>query len=241
MGINWGRRTLATAGAGVWLLIMAAAPAGAVADAVPNAAQAAPRSAGSSDAHVSMKEFAYSPVTIHVPAGATVTWTYDESATDPVPNCESPYLQLPIPVSCPGHSVTSGTTVNGKPLFNSGVHRAAGFPYRVQFSTPGTYPYYCLVHGGPHPNNPATHMNGTVIVDPAPGAAAAVSGSAATVTATEAASSPASVAGQSQSRAIGAATLAATGPSGPMGWRAAAVAAALAGLGLSMARRRWAG
>lgn len=187
-----------------------------------------------------MKEFAYSPATIHVPAGGTVTWTYDESASDPVPNCEAPYFHLVPGASCPGHSVTSTATANGKPVFDSGVHRASGFPYSVHFATPGTYSYYCVIHGGPHPNNPATHMNGVVIVDPASASTAAVSGSASTVTATEAVSSPAA-AGQSQARSVGASALAATGPSGPMGWRGPAVALALAGLALSMARRRWTG
>lgn len=116
---------------------------------------------------VSMKDFAYLPGSITIHAGQTVTWTYDESGADIQPNCESTLFRLPIPVSCPGHSVTAVDTANGKPLFDSGVHRAPGFPYSLAFLAPGTYHYYCIVHGGPHPNNPLTHMDGTIVVLPA--------------------------------------------------------------------------
>ena len=113
---------------------------------------------------VSMKDFAYMPATVTVGAGTTVTWTYDESASDPMPNCESPQFRDPSPVTCPGHSVTSVDH-----LFDTGVHRADGFPFSYTFSTPGTYKYYCTVHGGPNPNNPLTHMDGTIVVTAAAG------------------------------------------------------------------------
>lgn len=112
-----------------------------------------------------MIEFTFDPPTLTVEAGTTVTWTYDESATNPVPNCESPVFRLVPPLSCPGHSTTSSTAgSDGKPLWDSGLHRAEGFPFAYTFSTPGTYPYYCVVHGGDNPNNPITMMNGTIVV-----------------------------------------------------------------------------
>ena len=113
-------------------------------------------------ARVSMKEFKFMPATIQVRAGGSVTWTYDESITDPMPNCET-FLG-----NCPGHSSTSvDKGPGGKPLWDSGVHRASGFPYTHTFAVAGTYKYYCTVHGGPHPNNPLTHMDGVVEVLPA--------------------------------------------------------------------------
>jgi plastocyanin len=114
---------------------------------------------------VSMKDFAFIPTTVTIKAGATVTWTYDESPTDPM-GCEGAQFQAGIPnASCPGHSTTAvDKGPNGKPLWDSGVHRASGFPFSLSFTTPGTYRYYCTVHGGAHPNNPLTHMDGTVVV-----------------------------------------------------------------------------
>jgi plastocyanin len=113
---------------------------------------------------VSMKDFTFIPATVTIQAGDTVRWTYDESATDPMPNCETLLLQPPSPVTCPGHSTTAAKIVNGKPLWDSGVHRADGFPYSVRFDTAGTFHYICTVHGGAGANNPVTHMEGDVVV-----------------------------------------------------------------------------
>lgn len=110
-----------------------------------------------------MASFMFSPASVTIRVGDTVEWTYDETATTIPPGCEFPALQIAV-VTCPGHSVTSDAMRKGKPLFNSGVHRASGFPFRFKFTRAGTYTYYCIVHGGAHPNNPATAMNGTVIV-----------------------------------------------------------------------------
>ena len=124
---------------------------------------------------VSMKSFAFNPATVHVPAGGTVTWTYDETPSDL--GCESPVFQTGLPVSCPGHSTTAvAKGPDGKPLWDSGVHRAQGFPYSHVFTTPGTYHYICTVHGGANANNPVTHMEGDIIVDPASASAPVVSG-----------------------------------------------------------------
>jgi len=121
-----------------------------------------------------MKSFAFTPATVHVPAGGTVQWTYDEAPTDV--GCESPVFQTPLPVNCPGHSTTAVTKgPDGKPLWDSGVHRADGFPYSRVFTTPGTYHYICTVHGGANANNPVTHMEGDIVVDAASAATAAPS------------------------------------------------------------------
>ena len=118
----------------------------------PAAAQPAPETN-----KVSMKDFTFMPATVTIKAGTTLTWTYDEVATDPM-GCEAPQFQIPgAPVSCPGHSTTAvdAGSQNGH-LWDSGVHRASGFPFSYTFTKPGTYKYYCSVHGGPTPNNPIT-------------------------------------------------------------------------------------
>ena len=125
---------------------------------------------------VSMKDFTFIPSTIHVQAGGTVTWTYDEVATDPG-GCEAPQFQPPSPAVCGGHSTTAfATGPDGKPLWDSGVHRADGFPFRRTFPTVGSFSYYCQLHGGPHPNQPVTNMTGAIVVDPATGAASSSRG-----------------------------------------------------------------
>lgn len=147
------------------LVLGVVVPFGGVAASAATAPAAAP-GLTAAPVKVSMKSFAFSPATVHVPAGGTVEWTYDETATDL--GCESPAFQTPLPVSCPGHSTTSVTKgPDGKPLWDSGVHRAAGFPYSHVFTTPGTYHYICTVHGGANANNPVTHMEGDIIVDAA--------------------------------------------------------------------------
>ncbi len=140
-------------------------------------ARAAENAAAPQPATVKMIRFTFDPPTVTIPAGSTVTWTYDESASDPQPGCESPAFRLVDAVACPGHSTTAaGLGPGGTPLWDSGVHRADGFPYSRTFTEPGTYPYYCTVHGGPNPNNPLTQMNGTIIVTAAATDAAGASG-----------------------------------------------------------------
>ncbi|MCA1833247.1 MAG: plastocyanin/azurin family copper-binding protein [Actinomycetota bacterium] len=119
---------------------------------------------------VAMKEFAFAPAHVTIAVGDTVEWQYQESADDPAPNCESPYFQLPdpVPVRCPGHSTTSSDAEGGHPLWDSGVHRADGFPFRFTFTKAGTYHYICTVHGGAAKNNPLTNMEGDVVVEAAP-------------------------------------------------------------------------
>jgi plastocyanin len=114
---------------------------------------------------VSMKAFAYAPSSVTIRAGDSVRWTYDETVTTLPVGCESLVFQTPA-ASCPGHSVTSTATTRGRHLFDTGVHRAKGFPFTFRFTRPGPYTYYCTVHGGAHPNNPVTKMNGQVTVQP---------------------------------------------------------------------------
>ncbi len=72
-------------------------------------------------AQVEIKDYAFRPATLTVPAGTTVTWTSHDD--DP-------------------HTVTSSEKVFASP----GLDADETFSYT--FSTPGTYTYYCTLH--PH-------------------------------------------------------------------------------------------
>jgi FtsP/CotA-like multicopper oxidase with cupredoxin domain/plastocyanin len=78
----------------------------------------------------------FSPQAIMINAGDTVTWKWDDGAD---------------------HSVTSDTG-----LWDSGV-KSGGPPFPQfsrTFTTPGTFPYHCVIHGGPG----GVGMSGTVTV-----------------------------------------------------------------------------
>ena len=144
----------------------------------PTAAQPAPP-----PVRVSMKDFAFHPAAITIKAGTTVTWTYDDVATDPA-GCENPALQLPgSPVRCPGHTATAvAKGSDGKPVFDSPNLKGAGASYSFTFDKPGTFAYYCIYHGGTTAtgkNNPVTNMNGTIVVQAAPTGASTSGGTAA--------------------------------------------------------------
>jgi plastocyanin len=174
----------------------------------PAAAQPAPA------AKVSMKDFAFMPADIKVTAGTTVTWTYDESVSDPMPNCET----VVISTQCPGHTATANDKgPNGKAVFDSGNLKGAGASYSFTFINPGTYTYYCVYHGGTTEtgkNNPLTNMNGTVVVEAA-AAAATPAGTGTGSTATTAAGGT-RVGGQGAARAGG--ELSNTGGGVPLAW-----------------------
>ncbi|MEU9156083.1 plastocyanin/azurin family copper-binding protein [Streptomyces sp. NPDC048417] len=70
---------------------------------------------------VAIKNFAFSPATVKVKAGTTVTWTNQD--TDP-------------------HTVTSART--GGPLHSAALTTHASYSYR--FTKPGTYAYLCTIH-----------------------------------------------------------------------------------------------
>jgi plastocyanin len=79
----------------------------------------------------------FSPQTVMIHPGDTVTWTWASSG---------------IP-----HSVTSGTPGSPDGTFDSGVHTAP-FSFSHTFATAGTFAYFCTVH--------LALMTGTVVVAP---------------------------------------------------------------------------
>lgn len=84
---------------------------------------------------VAAQDDIFSPATITITAGTTVTWTNTGINT---------------------HSVTSGSpTSNSGAIFDSGS-LIPGEQFQRSFPQTGQFPYYCRFHG--------THMSGTVIV-----------------------------------------------------------------------------
>jgi plastocyanin len=106
----------------------------------PPPAPAAPEPAAPAPAPaavtVSMKDFEFGPVELRVKAGTVVTWAND------------------------GARPHSATAVDGS--FDTGVY-GAGESRSATFETPGTFVYYCELHGAPDGSG---GMIGTVVVEP---------------------------------------------------------------------------
>jgi plastocyanin len=82
----------------------------------------------------------FTPVTLTVTAGTTVTWNWQAS----------------------GHTVDSGTACTpdaaGPDHYSSNGVQAAGYTMTHTFATAGTYHYYCTTHC-------STGMTGTIVVN----------------------------------------------------------------------------
>jgi len=89
--------------------------------------------AAGGEVDVAMVNFSFSPALLIVRTGATVTWTNDDAVD---------------------HTATSDDGVWDSGLFGSGG------TFSFTFDQPGTYPYYCIPHGGPGGQG----MSGTIIV-----------------------------------------------------------------------------
>jgi plastocyanin len=71
---------------------------------------------------VLVANFSFTPATLTVKAGTTVTWRFDQPSAP--------------------HNVVSLAT---PPVFNSGTPTGTG-TFSFTFTTPGTYPYVCQIH-----------------------------------------------------------------------------------------------
>lgn len=91
---------------------------------------------GATGSAVSLMNTAYNPRNLTVRVGTQVTWTNNETS------------QVP-------HTVTSGTPNAPSGTFDSGTLNP-GQNFQFTFSTPGTYAYYCRIHGAA--------MTGTITV-----------------------------------------------------------------------------
>lgn len=90
-------------------------------------ATAAPTEPVTENPQIEMSDLSYDPNDVTVRVGTTVTWTNRETT------------QIP-------HTVTSGTPGAPNGIFDSGTVNA-GQSYQFTFTTAGTYPYYCTIHG----------------------------------------------------------------------------------------------
>ncbi len=79
---------------------------------------------------------AFTPATLTVAAGTTVTWVWEGS----------------------GHSLDSGTGCSPDNQFSSGGMQNTGYTMTHTFNTKGTFPFYCGVHCG-------ANMKGTITVN----------------------------------------------------------------------------
>ena len=75
---------------------------------------------------VTIQNFAFSPATITVPRGTTVTWVNQDAASHTI-------------VSDAQGSVAQGAVFTSNSLAN-------GASYSFKFDNPGTYPYHCSIH-----------------------------------------------------------------------------------------------
>jgi plastocyanin len=100
------------------LLMLAGAAAGCTSSPAP-AASPAPAEGGNA---ITIKNFAFSPASLTVKSGTTVTWTNQDS---------------------PPHIVVSDT---GSAAAFSSDSLSTGASYSFTFIQAGTYPYHCSIH-----------------------------------------------------------------------------------------------
>ena len=119
--------------------------------------------------------YCFSPASVTIPDGATVTWDNQSGTDHTVTCCDA--------ASCDGASGGTGTDSG---FSNGGVADGGSFSYT--FNGPGTYVYYCAIHG---------FMHGTVTVTgaapPEPTTAPPVATTPTTAPATTVTTTPASV------------------------------------------------
>ena len=97
------------------------------------------------------------PNTITVDAGDTVSWTFASGEPHTVTFLASSQATPPPPTDPSAPAPAGGSSYDGSTYTSSGF-RAGGAIYSLQFTKPGTYTYYCLLHG--------PEMQGTVVVNP---------------------------------------------------------------------------
>lgn len=104
------------------LLILACLSAGCSSSTGPAPSAAATQTPASGGNTIAIRNFAFSPSTLTVKAGTTVTWTNDDSSP---------------------HQLASDA---GSPVAFSSPSLANGASFTFTFSQAGTYPYHCTIH-----------------------------------------------------------------------------------------------
>ncbi|HKW40355.1 MAG TPA: plastocyanin/azurin family copper-binding protein [Gemmatimonadales bacterium] len=104
-------------------------------------------SGGTPGPSISATDYAFSPTSMTVQAGATVTWTNDGAVAHTATSDAADSLTW-----------DSGSLAGSAPDPYGG--RSPGGSYSVTFTKPGMYPYHCAFHGTTH------GMAGTITVTP---------------------------------------------------------------------------
>ena len=85
---------------------------------------------------VTVKSFSFTPATLTIKAGETVTWTWAGGS----------------------HTVTSGTNCTSDMAYTSGLKSGTGDTFTHTYPTAGTFEYFC------EPHCQSSAMKGTIIV-----------------------------------------------------------------------------
>lgn len=102
--------------------------------------------AGSSSQQEAFQALQFFPSTITIDAGDTVTWTYPAGEPHTVTFLGAGQA-TPPPPSDPNVAVPAGGTTYDGSAYTSSGFVLGGKSYSLTFTKPGTYPYYCLIHG----------------------------------------------------------------------------------------------
>ena len=94
--------------------------------------------------------FCFAPAQLTIAAGETVTWSNRSGSEHTVKRCD--------PAGCGGGSGGTGTDAN---FGSATIALRAGGTFNYTFDQPGTYVYYCTIHG-------YSLMHGTITVTAAP-------------------------------------------------------------------------
>ncbi len=94
--------------------------------------------------------FCFAPIAVTIAPGDTVTWSNTSGAAHTVKRCN--------PAACEGKSGGTGTDAN---FGSAEIGLPAGRTFQYTFDQPGTYVYFCTLHG-------YSLMHGTITVAAAP-------------------------------------------------------------------------
>lgn len=112
--------------------------------------------AGGSAQNEALQALQFYPATITIDAGDSVTWGYP--AGEPHTVTFLGPKSAPPPPTDPSVPAPAGGSVYDGTAYTSSGFLLGGKTYTLTFPKPGTYTYYCLIHG---------EMVGTVVVQPA--------------------------------------------------------------------------
>ncbi|MDQ2680517.1 MAG: plastocyanin/azurin family copper-binding protein [Candidatus Eremiobacteraeota bacterium] len=112
--------------------------------------------AGASGSQESYQGLQFYPSALTIDAGDTVTWTFPSGEPHTVTFLGN-RASLPPPTDPSVPAPAGGNTYDGITYTSSGFV-LLGKTYSLTFPTPGTYKFYCLIHGW---------MSGTITVQPA--------------------------------------------------------------------------